>query len=219
MRACGMLYVSRSRSQCTSLPAIYFLSRWPFRSWPATMPYVCHLPGMERNGGTAHSATGSVSSPATCNPSWTALAACTGGEGADAYAGEEDVEVSAGVFPPSFLRSKWRSRRGILLGQRTGPGEGVYTMSSTIVGEVRREAEEGRGMLAMRAAWNEGKLSMLVARPAHMMLTRPTVTTRWPFSACRRSASYRTVRQPTMPVRRTARSRRGSHLATSNDCS
>lgn len=97
MRACGMLYVSRSRSQCTSLPAIYFLSRWPFRSWPATMPYVCHLPGMERNGGTAHSATGSVSSPATCNPSWTALAACTGGEGADAYAGEGDVEVSAGV--------------------------------------------------------------------------------------------------------------------------
>lgn len=52
-------------------------------------------------------------------------------------------------------------------------------MSSTIAGEVRREAEEGcGGMLAMRAAWNEGKLSMLVARPAHMMLTRPTVTSR-----------------------------------------
>jgi hypothetical protein len=59
---------------------------------------VCHLPGMSRNGGTAHSATDSVSSLATCNPCWTALAACTGGEGADASACEEDVEVSAGVW-------------------------------------------------------------------------------------------------------------------------
>lgn len=89
---------------------------------------------------------------------------------------------------PSRHRN-WRSRRGIVLGQRTGPGEVVYEMSSTLARKVRCEAEEGGGRERREAV--DVSLPLAVVRSARSRRGSHLTTSKRPFVGPAHPAGHR----------------------------
>ena len=128
---------------------------------------VCQLPRVGRDGGKAHSMTGSVPSHTTCRPRVAAEAATddfTGGVGADASIRDR---VSA-LLP---LDQICRSRRIVSRSSRKGQSL-CYVVEDVLTHEEHRDAcnesetDDGCDMLAveaMGAAWVDGCLSLLAA--------------------------------------------------------